>query len=194
MSIERQTYGANKKLCVVNMLGGPSTYKSATAAKLYSYMCERTTNRVELVPEFAKDLVWDNRTEIFGEQDYIFAHQNQRLRRLVHHNMDVAITDSSLLLSLVYRLDDFPSTFDRFVLDAYHTYNNVSVLFKRDMNSPYHPEGRNETHEEAMSKDAAIEGMLTKHDIPHLTLDSCDPHKIAKVYQYIASLCHVSER
>jgi predicted ATPase len=61
----------NKQLKVINLYGGPGTGKSTTAAALFALM-KREGYNVELVTEFAKDLVWTERNKELGDQIYIF--------------------------------------------------------------------------------------------------------------------------
>lgn len=138
-------YTDNKKLTVINFFGSPGTGKSTTAAGLFHLMKCQYYN-VELVTEYAKDLVWSDRQNMFAEQDYIFAKQNNRLRRLVG-KVDYAITDSPLLLGLFYLPWDFPPSFSKFLEDTFNTYDNVNIFLKRT--KPYVKLGRNQTEEES---------------------------------------------
>ena len=83
---------------IINLIGEPSAGKSTIAAELFAKMKKAGYN-VELVTEYAKDMVWENRNEMFSHQDYIFAKQNRRLARL-NGKVDYVITDAPLILSL----------------------------------------------------------------------------------------------
>ena len=81
-----------KNTLVVNLFGGPGCGKSTLMAgifhqlKIQGYDCE-------MVTEFAKDIVWEERTELLKEQIYVFTNQNYRLFR-VNGKVDIIITDS----------------------------------------------------------------------------------------------------
>ena len=84
---------------VINLFGGPGSGKSTTAAALFSNL-KRLDFKCELVTEYAKDVEYEGRSNIFEDQLYITAKQNRRLKRLqdYHISLDYAITDCSLLL------------------------------------------------------------------------------------------------
>lgn len=151
----RNSYLDNKKLTVINFFGGAGIGKSTTAAELFAKM-KKKNYKVELVHEVAKDYVWEQWDHIFGEQDYIFAHQNRLIRRLTMHDVDYAIVDSSILLSLFYMPWDFPQSFRSFVEDAFLTYDNINILLQRNPEIPYIQEGRNESPDQAKAVDEQI--------------------------------------
>jgi hypothetical protein len=132
-------------MIVVNLFGGPGCGKSTTAAGLF-YKMKLKNHRVELVQEYAKDLTWEKRYGALENQAYVFAKQLQRLYRL-DGQVDIAITDSPLLLSLMYTPADYPFSFRPFVIDMISRYNNVNYMLTRV--KPYQQYGRNQTEEEA---------------------------------------------
>lgn len=164
--MKRNTFQHNKRLTVVNFFGGPGCGKSTTAAELFAAMKKRNY-KVEFVHEVAKDFVWENWSHIFGEQDYIFAHQHRLIRRLTYHDIDYAIVDSSILLSLFYMPEDFPQSFRQFVRDAFETYDNINIFLHRNHIIRYVQAGRNENEQEAIEKDLAIRTYFDEHNIPY---------------------------
>lgn len=161
----RPAWSDNKKLTVINFFGGPGCGKSTTATAVFSRM-KRLNYKVEFVHEVAKDFVWEKWSQIFGEQDYIFAHQHRLLRRLISHDIDYAVTDSPILLSLFYLPEDFPDSFKPFVLDVFNSYNNINIYLKRSEQIQYFQTGRNETLEQAKEKDQMILAFFEQNKIP----------------------------
>jgi len=157
-------YADNKRLTVINFFAGPGVGKSTTAAGLFNQMKKRNF-KIELVHEVAKDYVWESWKQIFGEQDFIFANQHRLIRRLVRHDIDYAIVDSSILLTIYYMPEWYPDSFRKFGLDVFNTYDNINILLQRNPTLPYIHEGRNETHEEALRKDKGIEKFLRENNI-----------------------------
>jgi nicotinamide riboside kinase len=176
-------FSANAELTVVNMFGGPGTGKSVTAADLFSMM-KKAGKKVELVHEVAKDYVWEDWSHIFGEQDFIFGNQHRLIRRLVYHDVDYAIVDSSIILGLFYMPEWFPESFKPFVIDMFNTYNNVNVMFERNPNIPYQQWGRNETEQQAREKDAQIRNFFDENNIPYIVVIAGEnPHQV--IYDHI---------
>lgn len=139
---------------IINLFAGPGAGKSTAASALFSLM-KAHGEHVELVTEYAKDLVWDkarmdNQLAILGKQD-------KRLHRLVG-NVDYVITDSPLLLGAIYiekgsRFDnaDFRNT----VRWAFNSYDNINFFLRRLPN--YDPRGRNQgSIAEAVALDDSI--------------------------------------
>tara|TARA_R100001530_G_scaffold63598_1_gene45720 strand:- start:2768 stop:3283 length:516 start_codon:yes stop_codon:yes gene_type:complete len=141
---------------VINLFGGPGCGKSTAAAGLFHLMKSRRMS-VELVNEFAKDVVWDNSRDILKDQLYIFANQNRKLERL-KGRVDYAITDSPLLLTLIYMPKNYPESFISFVHDIFDSYDNTNVFINRV--KPYIESGRVETEEQAKEIDDKIKPLL----------------------------------
>ena len=68
-------------MVVINLWGAPGSGKSTTAAGLF-FLMKINKYKVELVTEYAKDLVWNGHEAMFGNQISIFAEQNWRIHRL----------------------------------------------------------------------------------------------------------------
>lgn len=151
---------ANTKHKVINFYGGPGTGKSTMAAMTFAELKFRGHN-TELIPEYAKDATWEKRGEkIFASQDYIFGKQHFRLSR-VAPEVDFTVTDSPLLLSLVYIPGNFgmPSL-KKVVKEAYDLYDNLNFFVLRT--KVYNPSGRNQTLEQAQELDTRIMAELQK--------------------------------
>lgn len=151
-----------KKTLVVNLFAGPGSGKSTTAAGVFFELKSRGIN-CELATEFVKDLVWEERHKAINNQIYIFAKQHHRITRLLGE-VDVIVTDSPLLLTLVYGKagDELLKRLAKFEHDKLWTFN---CFIKR--NKDYNPKGRNHTYPEARELDIAIVDMLDDEDIPY---------------------------
>ena len=158
---------------VINLLGGPCVGKSTTASGLFFAMKKLGLN-VELVTEFAKDLVWERHESLLGDQIYIFAKQNRRLGRLLDHGLDFAITDCPLLTGLLYLNRDLPEApaLERLVLDVFQTYDNANYLLRREHR--FNPVGRVGDVQMARQRDADLIALLERHGIPYKVLPASD--------------------
>jgi len=144
-------------LKVINLFAGPGAGKSTTAAGLF-YKMKTDGFKVELVTEFAKEKVYDGHLGCLEDQIYVFAKQQRRLKRLVG-SVDYAISDSPLLLSIIYN-KDLSSNFDNLVLDFWGHYTNWNYFIVRD--KPYAQYGRVQNEEQAMEIDLRVLALLAK--------------------------------
>ena len=91
--------------------------------------------KVELVTEFAKDLVYQESFFRLKDQLMILARQNHKLW-VLKDKVDYAIVDSPLLLSCYYYLDNgdySEKLFKDFVIDTYNKYNNLNIFLQRNI-------------------------------------------------------------
>ena len=86
---------------VVNLYAGPGAGKSTAAAHLFAKLKSHHIS-TELVGEFAKELIYLGNDIQLANQVYILGCQYRKLVDLKRHGISVAISDSPLLLQLVY--------------------------------------------------------------------------------------------
>lgn len=154
---------------IINLFGGPGTGKSTTSAGLFYHM-KLNNISVELVTEFAKDLVWDNRST--DDQIQILGEQYHRLWRL-QNKVQYVVTDSPLFLSVIYGEIYMPQWqhFAPFVNELVNSFSNINVFLNRV--KPFHQAGRYQTETQARELDRTILAELAdhQHDI-HFTVDA----------------------
>lgn len=137
---------------VLNLFGGPGVGKSTTAAGLFFKM-KNLGIKVELVTEFAKDLTYEG-GHTLPDQLAVLGEQHRRLSRL-EGQVDWAITDSPLLLSLVYATRDYDSSwFNIAVRGAFNRFDNVNYFLTRC--KPFQGYGRSQTECESRFLDAEV--------------------------------------
>ena len=133
-------------MIVVNLFGVPGAGKSTGAAYIFSQLKLNGIN-AELITEFAKDKVWENNTEVFKNQAYLFGKQSYKISRC-KDKVDVIVTDSPLPLSIFYNNDEvLGEDFNKTVMNVFNSYNNLNYLLLRV--KPYNPVGRHQTEEES---------------------------------------------
>jgi len=91
------------KTTIINLIGPPGTGKSTIASELFAKMKWNGFD-VELVSEYAKELVWEERSETIKNEVYLFAKQHHRIFRLLG-KVEYIITDRPLMLSLLYNAE-----------------------------------------------------------------------------------------
>jgi len=151
---------------IINLFGGPSVGKSLIALELTALMKKKGCN-VELVPEYAKELTFEERFNIL-EQDqiYIFAKQHRRILRL-KDQVEYIVTDSPILLSVIYASINLKNMFDvkmfqDLVLNINNNYNNMNVLLERNCEYKYKQEGRYQTEEQAKIVDDLLKYKINR--------------------------------
>lgn len=151
-----------KETLVINLIGGPGSGKSTCASGIF-YQLKKLGINCELALEFAKDKVWEESIKILDDQLYVFGKQYHKLFRL-NGKVDVIITDSPLLISILY--NKTPSEyFDKLVVEQYHTFNNLLFFINRAEN--YQTEGRLQTKDESMVLDYTMKHILLTNDIEY---------------------------
>ena len=156
-------------MIVINIWGAPSSGKSTVAAGLF-FLMKINKTRVELVHEFAKELVLERRENVFTDQNFIFAEQERRLKRLQDHSYDFAITDSPLPLTVLYNEHVKNLYFNPFVLDNFKSYNNLNYLLKRQ--HPFEPIGRRHNEEQSLQIETDLKNFLAAYEIEYVEIDA----------------------
>jgi len=134
------------KTVIINLFGGPGSGKSTTAYHLASEFKMRGYN-CELVTEFAKDKTYEENFTALGDQIYVFGKQHFKLSRIAD-KVDIIITDSPLLHSLIYNTDeDYKEPFENLVWKAHNKTHSINVFISRTGN--YLKVGRTQTPEES---------------------------------------------
>jgi hypothetical protein len=146
---------------VINLFGGPGAGKSTTAAGLF-WLMKNAGLRVELVTEYAKALAWAKRGEELTDQFYIYAKQHHR-QFVLRDQVDYCITDSPLLLTLLYTGDIEPPSYKQFVIDTFNSYTNINFFVNRV--KPYVELGRFQNEWEADAIGRRTEALLNELNI-----------------------------
>ena len=146
---------------VVNLIGGPGTGKSVLCASLFAQLKIQGIN-CEMATEYVKDLVWEESFKKISNQLYILGKQHNRLFHL-NHKVQIIITDSPLLNSIVYYTGHNPH-FKDLVLWEFNQMNNINYYFTRKFE--YHQEGRYQDEAGAHEKDRQFHELLSLNDIP----------------------------
>lgn len=150
------------KTLVINLFAGPGAGKSSLAAAVFSLLKMHDIN-TELVTEFAKDLTWENRQDILNDnQYYVWGKQYHRLWRL-NGKVDIIVTDSSLLLGLMYGATDEPECFKNSVIHSYNKFDNINYFITRT--KKFNQNGRNQNECESKDIDNRIIDMLLANSI-----------------------------
>lgn len=168
----------NINTIVVNIFGEPSSGKSTAAMDITARLKRKGIN-AEYVSEFAKDKVYEQNSEVFKHQEYIFGKQSFKMGR-VREKVQVIVVDSPLILSIIYNQNEYlGEAFEQVVMDTFNSYNNKNYLLVR--NHDYELSGRLQNESEAYEVRERLISELDKLKILYelATSSSEDCEKIA---------------
>lgn len=154
---------------IINLFAGPGAGKSTTAAGVFHLLKLKGVN-AELVNEFAKQLVWDDRGHTLEVQPYVFGKQLHKTEMLIG-KVDIIVTDSPILLSAVYCKDRYPESFKTAVREIFLAMDNINYYLDRG-DRPYNPMGRRQSLESAKYVDTKVKNYLDEYGIPYTVLIS----------------------
>lgn len=121
----------------------------------------------ELVTEYAKFVTWEKNWTALANQFYVTAKQMHR-EFVVLGQVDVLITDSPLLIGLMYYKEDnqkLQESYEQFIVETFKSRNNINIFI--DRKKSYNPNGRNQTLDEAKEIDDNIKALLDKHGLDY---------------------------
>lgn len=148
---------------IANLFAGPGSGKSTLAHGLMHEFKSKGVS-AEFAHEWIKHPVWQGRTDF--SQYYVWAKQQRLIDGLVG-KVDIIVTDSPTLLSLVYSPDE-PEVF-RTLVKVKAALGPKPVNIYVDRNKDYWAAGRYQTEEEARALDRQIHDLLwTATDAPHI--------------------------
>jgi len=148
----------------------------------YSQLSNVKGVNCEMAREYAKDIAWqvtpikgekiDSRIaeQFFKDQQKIFGRQSERQSDL-EHKVDVIVTDSPLLLSIIYDPNN-DIDFQRSVFNSFNRYENHNYLLTRVF--PYEQEGRYQDEEGAKEVDQQIKDLLDSRGVKYTELPAYD--------------------
>lgn len=157
---------------VINIIGGPGCGKSLFTAAIVLYLTLHHKS-VELIPDFAKALVWQKDYEALKNQ-YRIAQQQYNMMALLDGQAQYLINECSLPQLMFYNeyyddnICDVAKTHAH-MLGWYKQFNNVNVLIDR-ADQPYVHTGRFQSEEQAREVDRGLRGTLARHGMPFTQL------------------------
>jgi hypothetical protein len=147
----------NKKLIVINLFSGPGAGKTSSCSQIFSYLKWNNVN-CEQISEYAKKLTWRKNHKQLKNQLYVFSKQYNDIY-MVEDEVDVVVTDSPLLLSVIYDAEK-DEDLRRYIIKKHNKYENINIFIKRV--KPYHKVGRSQTESESREIDSAVFSLLTE--------------------------------
>ena len=158
---------------VINIIGGPGSEKSlfTSAIILYLHLHHKT---VELIPDYAKSLVWRKDFEALRNQ-YQIAQQQFQMLELLDGQVQYLVTESSLPQILYYN-EFYPDNIcdtgktRKQILEWYKQHNNINVMVERGDERKYVRTGRFQDEEQAKEVDRGMRALLRRESINYTAL------------------------
>ena len=161
---------------IINLLGSPGVGKSTMAAELFAYM-KKNNFIVEYINEFAKDLVYKNSISCLKNQIYVSGIQHHKIWTILKYYKDnnvdkgFIITDSPLILGLLYKDNNPNPYFDNFILEEFNNFypfkiKNLNYLIKPNF-SDFEELGRCHSKEESNKIYKELKNILNKYNISY---------------------------
>ncbi len=157
---------------VINIIGGPGSDKSlySSAIVLYLNLHQKT---VEVIPDYAKSLVWQQNFEVLKNQ-YFIAQRQFEMINLLDGQVQFLITECSLPQVLYYNehyednICDIAKTRAQ-ILEWYQQHNNVNILVERG-DKRYIRTGRFQDEEQARAIDHGLRSLLLREGMRYTKL------------------------
>lgn len=127
---------------------------------------------VENTVEAAKDMIWDGREHALVNQISVLGEQWNRIWRL-DGKIDMAITDSPVLLCSHYAPQDYPAGFHDLAWWCHRRFRHINFFVTRQ-DGIFEPTGRVHNLDEAKRIDANILQILAQNEEPVFVLPKDD--------------------
>lgn len=171
---------------VINIIGGPGCDKSliTSAMIVHLKLCEKT---IEVIPDFAKSLVWQQNFEVLKNQ-YFIAQRQFEILSLLDGQVQFLITECSLPQVLYYNENYLDNICDiaktrKQILEWYNQCNNINLFVERG-DRKYIRTGRFQDEEQARAIDRGMLELLNREELPYTVL----PSDVTAVNAFAATL------
>ncbi len=153
----------NHNMLSVNLFAEPGAGKSTTASNVFAYLKNHGCN-VELIREYAKDMVYAKRNHEMANQIALFSKQHKRMDDVERYDhVKMIITDCPILLGLAYCQGAYYYDELKALIEKVHNhYENINVLVCRV--KPYNPSGRNQDEKGAAVLRGTIASLVPQFD------------------------------
>lgn len=149
-------------MLTVNLFGSPGAGKSTGAAYIFAKLKMAGIN-CELIREYAKEKLYEKSEKAFQNQLYISGKQSYKMS-MVSDEVDLAITDSPIILGVFYNRDEnIQEELEQLLLKICKSENSINYFINRT--KKYHEGGRFQTEKESDELSLVIKTYLTNNGI-----------------------------
>ena len=159
---------------VINVIGGPGCDKSLITSAIIVFLKLREKT-IEVIPDFAKSLVWQQNFEVLKNQ-YFIAQRQFEMLSLLDGQVQFLITECSLPQVLFYNENYLDNICDiektrKQILEWYNQCNNINIFVERG-DRKYIRTGRFQDEEQARTIDRGMRELLDREALPYTVLPS----------------------
>lgn len=148
---------------VINFFGGPGARKSTVAALTYAGLKEQGFI-VELVREYASYMIYADRTKQLEKDQLSALAKQHHLLDILRDKVDIAVSDSPLLLNALYATN-VPPSFHPLVFELFDRFDNLNYVLEVDWDT-YTPRNRLHSKSAAMRKHEELVELLDRNRVP----------------------------
>ena len=164
----------NKQTLVINLIGGPCAGKSTIAAELFARL-KKMNIHCELVPEYIKELIYEENQTIPVNQIAIFGNQHYMINNKIG-KVDCVIQDGSFLNNIIYTKEntgeDNPE-FYALLISEYHKFNNLTFFIDRGT-LEFETYGRIHTEKQSKELDKKIKKVYEMANADYIEVEARD--------------------
>jgi hypothetical protein len=157
---------------VINIIGGPGCDKSLFSAVIVLQL-NLHHKTVEIIPDYAKSLVWQQNFEVLKNQ-YFIAQRQFEMLNLLDGQVQFLITECSLPQVLYYNENYAENICDvaktrKQILEWYKQHDNINIFVERSDKKYVHT-GRFQDEEQAKNIDRGLRALLVREGLRYTAL------------------------
>lgn len=150
-------------MLLVNFVGEAGAGKTTATAGLF-YGLKTSGFTVEMVTEYSKELWIAGDTKTLSDELLVFSEKYRRIARM--RNVDIVLSDSPLINSVVYGGDQFGAEAKAFYARVAEEFDNIYIIIDRQVD--YVTFGRNPDETSAKACGSAIVALIERGGCPRI--------------------------
>jgi nicotinamide riboside kinase len=172
---------------VINFVGAPSVGKTTMSALIFAEL-KHMHKTTELVQEYAKTLVWQERYDELDNQ-YQVSMEQYKMLKAVDGKVEYAVMDSPLFVGMFYNrtyetnVCNVEKT-EEMILSKMAEFHNIYIYLERNEEFPYEEQGRVHNEEQSRKIEKQMVEMLEEQMISYLRVKS-SKKSIPIIMEYI---------
>lgn len=176
-----------KRTKVVNFISGAGAGKSVMSALLYTEL-KMMHKSTEIVPEFAKWLIYRDQLDKLRDQYYVSTKQYEMIKA-VDGKVEYCIADSGIFTGLFYNkeypdnVSDVKKT-EAMIMERMSEFQNIYIYLERNDDYPFEKEGRVHNEEQSREIDGKLKELMDSMGIEYISVKS-DKSNIGKIIEYV---------